>query len=192
MQWYKDQKPCWLHWYLDGIYICSRWNPYIELIPRRKLLLVALISNLYISYNGCNVIYVDVHFTVFWFHFLDVNPSWLHRYLVETHYWFHWYLDECCYITVDPATPTPWNRAPHFGVLLNRPRCLMLPSLKGAQVWDFWPIFFTPKKPIWVGDLRTGENFFFFRRLRQIFAIFFFFTQAEPALIICLRRLSLR
>jgi hypothetical protein len=36
----------------------------------------------------------------------------------------------CCYITVDPATPALWNGVSHFGVLLNRPHCLMLPSLK--------------------------------------------------------------
>ncbi len=35
----------------------------------------------------------------------------------------------CCYITLDPATPAPWNGVSHCGVLLNRPRCLMLPSL---------------------------------------------------------------
>ncbi len=29
----------------------------------------------------------------------------------------------CCYITVDPATPAPWNGVSHFGVLLNRPSC---------------------------------------------------------------------
>ena len=38
--------------------------------------------------------------------------------------------NRCCYITVDPATPALWNGVSHFGVLLNRPRCLMLPSLK--------------------------------------------------------------
>jgi hypothetical protein len=63
--------------------------------------------------------------------------------------------------------------------------------LKVPKCEIFDPFFFTPINPIWVGDLRTGEQKIFFRRLRQIFAIFFF-TQAEPALKICLRRLSLR
>jgi hypothetical protein len=35
----------------------------------------------------------------------------------------------CCHITVDPITPAPWNDVSHFGVLLNRSCCLMLPSL---------------------------------------------------------------
>ncbi len=78
---------------------------------------------------------------------------------------------------------------------LIRPRLVTYPFnwkqfLKGAQVWDFWPIFFTPINPIWVGNLRTGEKKKKFRRPRQIFAVFF--TQAEPALKNCLRRLSLR
>ncbi len=65
-------------------------------------------------------------------------------------------------------------------------------QFKGAQVWDFWLIFFTPINPKWVSDLRTGEKKYFVRRLRQIFAILFFYagwvcvkkmpTQAEPAL----------
>ncbi len=32
--------------------------------------------------------------------------------------------------------------------------------LKGAQVWDFRPIFFTSINPIWVCDLRTGRQKF--------------------------------
>jgi hypothetical protein len=38
-------------------------------------------------------------------------------------------IQHCCYITVDPGTPAPWNGESHFGVLLNRLCCLMLPSL---------------------------------------------------------------
>jgi len=45
-------------------------------------------------------------------------------------------------------------------VYLKVPRC---------EILD--PFFFTPINPIWVGDLRTGEQKNFFRRLRQIFVI---------------------
>ncbi len=75
-------------------------------------------------------------------------------------------------------------------------------NLKGAQVWDFWPIFFTPINPIWVGDLRTGEKKIFFEDHGRYSPFCFFYagwacaknlpTQAEPALKNCLRRLSLR
>ncbi len=62
---------------------------------------------------------------------------------------------ECSYITVDTATPAPWNGVSHFGVLFNRPRCLMLPSLnvrKTKQLWSKWlyshkPCQRTGKKP---------------------------------------------
>ncbi len=69
----------------------------------------------------------------------------------------------------------------------NWPVCFL--KVPKCEIFD--PFFFTPIHPIWVGDLRTGEKKFCCRRLRQIFAIFFF-TQAEPALKSCLRRLSLR
>jgi hypothetical protein len=51
--------------------------------------------------------------------------------------------------------------------------------------------FFTPINLIWVGDLRTGEKKKFFEDHGK-YSPFFFFTQAEPALKICLRRLNLR
>ncbi len=46
--------------------------------------------------------------------------------------------------------------------------------LKVSKCEIFDPFFFTSINPIWVGDLRTGEFFIFFRRLRQIFAILCF------------------
>jgi hypothetical protein len=64
-------------------------------------------------------------------------------------------------------------------------------DLKVPKCEIFDPFFFTPVNPIWVGDFRTGEKKFFFRRLRQIFAIFFFYA-GFFALKICLRRLTLR
>ncbi len=73
-------------------------------------------------------------------------------------------------------------------------------KLKVPKCEIFDPFFFTPINPIWVGDLRTGEKKFLFRRPRQIFCFFYagwacaknLPTQAEPALKNCLRRLSLR
>ncbi len=53
--------------------------------------------------------------------------------------------------------------------------------LKVPKCEIFDPFFITSINPIWVGDLRTGEEKKFFRRLRKIFAILVF-----------LRRLSLR
>jgi hypothetical protein len=78
----------------------------------------------------------------------DEAPFWEVLNTVRTNTW-------CCYITVDPATPAPWNGVSHFGVLLNRPRCLMLPSLKvrkTKQLWFKWlfsykPCHRTGKKP---------------------------------------------
>jgi hypothetical protein len=55
----------------------------------------------------------------------------------------------------------------------------------------FDPFFFTPINPIWVGDLRTGEKKNFSKTTADI-RHFVFFTQAEPALKIWQRRLSLR
>ncbi len=64
--------------------------------------------------------------------------------------------------------------------------------LKGAQVWDFRPIFFYTNKSYmgrWLEDWR--KNFFFSKTTADI-RHFGFFAQAEPAQKICLRRLSLR
>ncbi len=72
----------------------------------------------------------------------------------------------------------------------GRGRCLTFSdALKLPKCEIFYPSFFTPINPIWVGDLRTGEKNFFLRR----YSPFCFFysgwtcaknlpTQAEPAL----------
>ncbi len=64
--------------------------------------------------------------------------------------------------------------------------------LKVPKCEIFDPFIFTPINPIWVGDLRTGEKKNFFSKTTADIRHFVFFTQAEPALKICLRRLSLR
>jgi hypothetical protein len=53
-------------------------------------------------------------------------------------------------------------------------------SLKVPKCEIFDPFFFTSINPIWVGDLRTGEKFFFFEDHGRYSPFFF------------LRRLSLR
>jgi hypothetical protein len=68
-----------------------------------------------------------------------------------------------------------------FYVQLKVPKC---------EIFD--PFFFTPINPIWVGDLRTGEKQIFVSKTTADIRHFVFFTQAEPALTICLLRLSLR
>jgi hypothetical protein len=63
---------------------------------------------------------------------------------------------------------------------------------KGAQVWDFWPIFFYTNKSYigwWLEDWRRKK---IFSKLTADIRHFGFFTQAEPALKNFLRRLSLR
>jgi hypothetical protein len=68
---------------------------------------------------------------------------------------------------------------------------LMYENLKVPKCEIFDPFFLTPINPIWVGDMRTGEK----KKLSKTTADirhFVFFTQAEPALKICLRRLNLR
>jgi hypothetical protein len=65
-------------------------------------------------------------------------------------------------------------------------------ELKGAQVWDFRPIFFNINKSYmgrWLEDWRKKN---YFSKTTVDIRHFVFFTQAEPALKICLRRLSLR
>ncbi len=65
-------------------------------------------------------------------------------------------------------------------------------AFKGAQVWDFWPIFFDTNKSYmgrWLEDWREKKNF---SKTTADIRDFVFFTQAEPALKICLRRLNLR
>ncbi len=64
-------------------------------------------------------------------------------------------------------------------------------SLKVPKCEIFDPFFFTPINPIWVDDLRTGKKKKILKTTADI-RHFVFFTQAEPALKICLRRLSLR
>ncbi len=64
--------------------------------------------------------------------------------------------------------------------------------LKVPKCEIFDPFFFTSINPIWVGDLRTGEKKNFFEDYGRYSPFYFFFTQTEPALKICLRRLSLR
>ncbi len=59
-----------------------------------------------------------------------------------------------------------------------------------CEIFDSF--FITSINPIWVGDLRTGEENFFSSKTTADIRHFGFFTQAEPALKICLRRLSLR
>ncbi len=64
--------------------------------------------------------------------------------------------------------------------------------IKGAQVWDFRPSFFYINKSYmgrWVEDWRKK---IFFSKTTADIRYFVFFTQTEPALKICLRRLSLR
>jgi hypothetical protein len=51
--------------------------------------------------------------------------------------------------------------------------------------------FFTPINPIWVGDLRTGEFFYFLKTTADI-RHFVFFVHAEPALKKMYTQLSLR
>jgi hypothetical protein len=63
-------------------------------------------------------------------------------------------------------------------------------NLKVPKCEIFDPFFFTSVNPIWVGDLRTGEKKKIFEDHGR-YSPFCFFTQAEPALKICLRRLSL-
>ncbi len=65
-------------------------------------------------------------------------------------------------------------------------------NLKVPKFEIYDPFFFTSINPIWVGDLRTGEKKFFFSKTTADIRHFVFFTQAEPVLKICLRRLSLR
>jgi hypothetical protein len=65
-------------------------------------------------------------------------------------------------------------------------------KVKGAQVWDFRPIFFYTNKSYkgrWLEDWRKKKNFW---KTTADIRHFVFFTQAEPALKICLRWLSLR
>ncbi len=65
-------------------------------------------------------------------------------------------------------------------------------NLKGAQVWDFRPIFFYINKSYmsrWLEDWRQKKKL---SKTTADIRHFVFFTQAEPALKICLRRLSLR
>ena len=53
--------------------------------------------------------------------------------------------------------------------------------LKVPKCEIFDPFFFTPINPIWVGDLRTGEQKKIFRRPWQIFAILFFLRRLSVA-----------
>ncbi len=76
------------------------------------------------------------------------------------------------YQSSQPATGLNWK----VQLVRINACCLKVPK---CEIFD--PFFFTSVNPIWVGDLRTGENKIFVRRLRQIFAILFF-----------LRMLSLR
>ncbi len=48
----------------------------------------------------------------------------------------------CCYITVDPATPSLWNGASHSGVLLNRPCCYR--SWRRSVYLYVWIFFIEP------------------------------------------------
>ncbi len=64
--------------------------------------------------------------------------------------------------------------------------------LKGAQVWDFDPFFYTNKSYMgrWLED--WIHLFFIFSKTTADIRHFGFFAHAEPALKNCLRRLSLR
>ncbi len=48
-------------------------------------------------------------------------------------------------------------------------------ALKVPKCEIFDPFFFTPINPIWVGDLRTGENFFYFMKTTADIRHFVFF-----------------
>jgi hypothetical protein len=78
-----------------------------------------------------------------------------------------------------------------MNVLTNRcpPQHKKHQNLKDAKCEIFDP-FFTPINPAWVGDLRTGE-FFFFKTMADI-CYFVFFAHAECAQKNCLRMLSMR
>jgi hypothetical protein len=77
------------------------------------------------------------------------------------------------------CVPCKWNVATSK-YYLKVPKC---------EIFD--PFFFTPINPIWVGGLRTGEKKKIFEDHGR-YSPFCFFSQAEPALKICLRRLNLR
>ncbi len=64
-------------------------------------------------------------------------------------------------------------------------------AFKGAQVWDFWPNFYTNKSYIdrWLEDWRKKN---LVSKTTADIRHFVFITQAEPALKSCLRRLNLR
>ncbi len=85
---------------------------------------------------------------------------------------------DLCVIT-GPAERIPNVLPQHYSKCAQT--FLIVYYLKVPKCEIFDPFFFTPINPIWVDDLRTGEENFFFRRLREIFAILVF-----------LRRLSLR
>ncbi len=145
-----------------------------------------------------------------WFKYLTINGQWHRSYRTA----------QCCRAAPIGEEQLGFGKEPHKtdeiensakregreeevqGPLVAG-RCLMCTLLlKVPKCEIFDPFFLTSINPIWVGDLRTGEEKIFFRRLLQIFAIFFFCaswacakklpTQTEPALKICLRRLSLR
>ncbi len=76
--------------------------------------------------------------------------------------------------------------------LCAKPETSFIKYLKGAQVWDFRPIFFYINKSYmarWLEDWRKNKKF---SKTTADIRHFGFFTQTEPALKICLRRLSLR
>ncbi len=86
----------------------------------------------------------------------------------------------CLHSITQPYTTWPrWRE--QGGGLRSLPLGMSHGHLKGAQVWDFWPIFFYTNKSYmgrWLEDWREKKIFW---RPQQIFAILFF-----------LRRLSLR
>ena len=86
-------------------------------------------------------------------------------------------------ITNKEMTQIPKSESKKFSIMC---------TFKGAQVWDFRPIFFYTNKSYmgrWLEDCRKKKNFW---KTTADIRHFVFFTQAEPALKNCLRRLSLR
>ncbi len=64
-----------------------------------------------------------------------------------------------------------------------KPYTQRIMCLKGAQAWPSRErIFFTQIRPIWLGDLGTGEKNVFHLWLGPIFAILYFLANAEHTL----------
>ncbi len=72
-----------------------------------------------------------------------------------------------------------WQKGHQFCVLFSTIYNVynFYPLFKGAQAWEFLArVFYTKRIPIWVCDLGTGNNFFFFFKLTTEFDGFWFFV----------------